>query len=1163
MRKLLVSIFTMLLCVFGYAQELPTIIPPSPEASALSEFTNVPVSHYTGLPNISVPIYTIQQKGITIPINLSYHARGVMVSETAPRTGMGWSLVYGGSISRQQRGKPDESTYLGYLANKQHFIDFSSNKATRDAVHSIEQNNPDYDFYPDQFSFNAGGSSGKFVFNYVDGEPVVQSFGDIDVSYTREGGFTGKIDSFVITDSKGNKYYYGISKDGTRAAQDFQISSGMSLFYGGNVVLDQPSGAEISYSSWKLMDIETMYGEVISYFYEGESGANSSTTYYRKSHDKHNPHISTTVTNSLGNMNNIQEISSRVSKISNFEKQLTKIEFNQGRDRVVFTKSQDFRADFEGYSLDKISILNDDKIIKSFNLKYSYTTSADKSNILGYFIGSSVFSNSFKRMFLSSVEEEAGNGQKLPPYTFTYDPTILPSTLSSRQDYWGYYNGATNNGPFTRMFEYGAYKPNRRVDLLKSEAGILKEIQYPTGGVSKFTYEHNRGSVPGEFSNLIVPGINPGSESEVEIVLKKSDFTYNQTSGSYTPNTIQIPPSTEVTYRFECFHLRDVDDITTPDCLFNFLLDGELISLNQNVVRYTKRSDIYSGHVTINVLTPNFPGVDHNQHLTKNYDFRLVIKYVNPDDRSNLCGAGKRIKKIENISENGIISTKEYEYNFPSDVIFGGSGRNSGGIIGLPSYINKSEGYAPMFLTTYTGYNDASSSYSSFQPNSIGYSSVIEYHGTKQSNTGKIEYTFTNLSDTGGDYYDFPYHPPTDNEWLRGKNIKTKIFKSKENGGYSLTKETYNKYLYGNKLYTADFEYPGFQDVNFSFTPEATKHNREEDSFFSTEKNKILFKMPLFMGQRLPFGDPNYDVLNDVAGYRIYHLTGGTVNLQSTTETNYFDGKELSNKTEYFYNYEKHYQLKKTKQTNSKGDVLLSETVYPQDKTTTLSFAENKLETNHRFVPIESYTYQDLNKDGIGINTELLSSQKTVYDNTTWPGLNLISKVQTLKGIPSATNVLEDRVVYHAYDAKGNPTEISKKDGTHIVYIWGYNQTQPIAKIENATLSQVNLAISTLHSDYNTLVKIQDASNADNDRTIGEVGKEGVLRTALGALRIVLNLSESQITTFTYDLLIGVTSVTDPRGQVIYYEYDSFNRLWLVKDSEGNILKENQYNYKD
>jgi uncharacterized protein RhaS with RHS repeats len=184
-----------------------------------------------------------------------------------------------------------------------------------------------------------------------------------------------------------------------------------------------------------------------------------------------------------------------------------------------------------------------------------------------------------------------------------------------------------------------------------------------------------------------------------------------------------------------------------------------------------------------------------------------------------------------------------------------------------------------------------------------------------------------------------------------------------------------------------------------------------------------------------------------------------------------------------------------------------------------------------------------------------LSEQNTIYNINYLP-----NKIQTSKG----TNALEDRIIFHSYDDKGNPTEVSKKDGTHVVYIWGYNQTQPIAKIENATYAEVEIAIASIsNTDFNTLLKIQNVSNIDNDRTLGELGNEGNLRKSLRLLRETSGLSKSLITTYTYDPLIGVTSITDLRGKTIYYLYDSFNRLQYVKDNEGNILSENQYNYKN
>ncbi len=1142
------SVFMMLYFLFGYGQELPNVVPPSPEASELAKFTEIPVSHYTGLPNISVPIYTIKQKGITIPISLSYHARGVQVAQVASRTGLGWSLTYGGSISRQTRGMADE---LGYLSPGNRLKAYSDSLNVRQSIYSGTSSGAlNFDFYPDQFTFNAGGVSGKFIFDYNDLEnPLIQSYGDVKITYTRDGSVanTGRIDSFQITDSQGNIYYFGKSKDGTRLGLDYQDSNGLTISVNGNVNLDSPhaSSSQI-YSAWKLMDVETVYGELISYFYESENNV-----YYRKVMDRHSHDPD--VANSLENLNNLNAISTKLSKVWNYENQLTKIEFNQGRDRIVFKKSSNLRQDYPGHSLDEISLYHKEELVKSFKLNYTYTESNDRSNMLSYVADyDPTMTMSFKRMFLASVEEVKGQ-QKLPPHEFTYDPQVLPATFSTRQDYWGYYNGAENNGPFNRLFRYGNYEPNRRVDTLKSEAGILKEIKYPTGGISKFTYEHNRGMAPLYARTLVLPKINPGTLTERKVVLTKNNF-YHDGFSFYKSVNVEIPERTKITIKPSCLHLRHVDDpADLPDCLFKFSYNGNYINIGEESTFWTSSRD-YSGSITIGLEVLR----DHNnwQELYKDprFDFQLEISYDLPDDLDNLYGAGKRIKKIEHINENGTVSTKEYDYRFSLDTNLGASGgRPSGAIIGFPSFINTPNSEYDSQYANMTKYFDATSAYSSYQPNAIGYSGVVEYIGTKGQNIGKTEYTYTNLDDTGGDYWEFPYHPPTDNEWLRGKPVRVKQFKRLENGNFQLIKETYYKYIYGNNIYEADFEIPGLRHLDFVFTPIGSDQGWETNTNSSYERNRNYFRLPLYMLKRTPpsyFNDPSNPAY---AGYRIYHLTGGTMNLHSTTETNYFDSGNQVTTTENFYNYYKHYQLSKTKQTLSSGKVILGETIYPQDlEVADRTSAERRLVEANRFVPIDTFTFQDNNSNSVKDDGELLTHQKTNYkDNSadnSWPNIVLPNTIKTAKG----TQPLEDRVVYHAYDAKGNPTEVSKKDGTHIVYIWGYNDTQPVAKIENARLTDIPSSLKT---------EIQNNSNSDSD-----IISENTLRTSLNKLRnpqLAPNLVNAQIITYTYDPLIGVTSITDPRGKTMYYDYDDFNRLRFIKDSDGNILKEHKYNYKN
>lgn len=93
---------------------LKNIVPKNPEATTIESFTNTPVNNATGIPDIQVPIYTLEAGDFKLPIALRYHASGVKVEELSTAVGLKWVLSAGGSIDRSINGRADVKYCYGY-----------------------------------------------------------------------------------------------------------------------------------------------------------------------------------------------------------------------------------------------------------------------------------------------------------------------------------------------------------------------------------------------------------------------------------------------------------------------------------------------------------------------------------------------------------------------------------------------------------------------------------------------------------------------------------------------------------------------------------------------------------------------------------------------------------------------------------------------------------------------------------------------------------------------------------------------------------------------------------------------------------------------------------------------------------------------------------------
>ncbi|MGS2764568.1 hypothetical protein [Sinomicrobium sp. M5D2P9] len=1112
-------LWMFLVCTNLFSQvNIPEIVPPSPNASSLAKYVEVPISHYTGLPHISVPVYEISTRDIRVPINISYHARGVKVEEIASRIGTGWTLNSGGVITRQIRGKADDKNH-GYL-RRNYYDTFFTSESTRQDAYTAATNNQ-LDLEPDLFYFNFLGITGKFLYDRRTNEPVIQSFSDIKIETVGNPKFG--INGFVVTDENGVKYYFGTSKDSSRFARDreeilkqYKVTKG-----GATSEYNSDENDSSKYNSWYLLDIVGPTGTHIKYFYEEEIPIT-----YRRSNDIREESAS----------GNGFETNSYFSRVKIVQNQLKEIVFDKGK--VLFNRSTVEREDLSGaFVLDNIEVydLNSNRIKKN-KFYYDYLETQTDGNVLYFLAQNEPRAN--KRLFLSKINELDNEEISIESHRFIYNPIKLPNRYSNSQDNWGYYNGKSN-GQFLAYFNNGGSGADRTVDTLKSQAGLLTKIIYPTKGSASFYYESNKAIPPSYFKESIA--ISPTNPVEEKFVNIEKFRDYLNPNGTYSvPFTVsdRLVPQYDPTNGYNS-SARVYVDISSPYC--NELENTDCPYL----VRIHKSTGEIVGPLHVTSQTTNLTPGDYILRVTPTGEddpddfengFAVQInwkEYVDTeeeDDDQNkvLYTGGSRIKRIimDDGEENTIVKTYEYKDE---------SGKSSGKLYSLPSYFYKERLSNNLYIYHHVRYSPANIlTYE--QGNHGGYSHVTEYYGDESNNQGKIEYRYTTFEDTG-EYYKPPYHLPMDNEWLRGLLLQAKYYKKQSS--YILIKEITNRYKYGGILDSPVnlFEYEYSADDPPNMVPYI--------------KNRDQYMLPLI---QFGFSRDNFNngefVIPNHNDYVTYFLNGGTLNLYSTLTKDYYPNSSLTTTNTYYHNGNNHYQQTKTEIISSKNDVIVTKNFYPEDVTSISSLGGGNL-SSQEFSAIDSLKSEKTNgqpgqhrmaepiQEEIWQDGKKLSTRRTTYKD--WGnGLILPEMIWTSKG----TTNLKRRIQYHKYDSYGNPEELSLVNGPHIVYLWGYHGQYPIAKIENV------MSYTSIPSNLITAAK-----NASNSRT------ELDLIAALKNLRNAL--PDAQVTTYTYKPLIGISTITNPMGEKTIYTYDTFNRLQFIKDEANKLLEEYKYHYKN
>ncbi len=503
--------YYILLCIFfclifGISAQdnfLKDYAPVAPNAASLGKYGDIPVSYHTGLPDISIPIYTMTEGSVSASISLSYHASGIRVQETASWVGLGWALNAGGIITRTVQGAPDERGTAGNGGQSWGwFADGGSGRFVNGVcVAPGDIASGMVDTEPDLFNFNVGGYAGKFFF---DSDTVIRlvSQEDLKIQYVK-GTVNALFAGWIITDPQGMRYHFGATNS-SMLMTDFVEQVGSST--------DQ--AAVPKNSSWYLSKIESAdRKDVITFTYVAENYAFWDVSTIPKSGGQ----ISTQFPGLCYEATVKQPFKTRVNG-----KRLSSI--NAANGSVVFTgDTGNPRTDLSAYNYCTSGCLNnsalplktieirakDGSCLKQFDFSTGYTPDAPLGNLPASLLPADAADR--RRLILNSVTEKAcGSVVNNKVHTFEYfNLGSMPRRISFALDHWGYYNGKDSNLDLDPGMPY--YKrvcndcddsynhlcitpPNKREPVFPAmRNGTIKKITYPTGGSTLFDFEaHTR-----------------------------------------------------------------------------------------------------------------------------------------------------------------------------------------------------------------------------------------------------------------------------------------------------------------------------------------------------------------------------------------------------------------------------------------------------------------------------------------------------------------------------------------------------------------------------------------------------------------------------------------------------------------------------------------------
>ena len=1200
---------------------LTSVIPPSPTAAAMQQYGDFPVSPYTGLPTISIPLYTIKYHDITIPVSISYHASGIKVAEEASNVGLGWVLNAGGAITRNIIGYDDFFTnptpaYFNNFSNLdiadgwvpdstvQPSGKLSMHKPGRDTMIDISSllgtgGSATVEFQPDQFYYNVQGLTGKFLLrrNF---QPILQTLSKVDISVNTDGSV------WDMKTPDGFLYHFS-QKEVSRSTQEATGIQHISAVYLTSIT--SPTGNVVTFNYG--VNTNNYVQSIGSYIQSRDAGVipgiGEAPVYIPGSNGQGTPQLYNTV-------------------------YLTSIDYSTGQ--VKFNYSHNRTDVTYDNQLDSINVYTKDNLgnlsatpFKTVSFSYSYVSGSNYPNPA---VNSTAPNYSLRLQLDSVTEKGTYNGQTAvnKPYIFTYNNStayVLPSKSSLGRDHWGYYNGRNNsllipnyfpvNSSNAFLFYWGIMGDSRNADGLYVQAFSLSDIKYPTGGTTHFDYEANDCDEQKSY-------VNDHTGTPFPFTIKQgyqSPFSNGWAIGGYTPQTIDLtdlytnpaatpPDSIQVTFVFG----------NAPPITHHLTPGGAYLSVrNQGgtelykVDPTSKYGSTFSGTAMSLTLPLNIPApgvyqlvpvIDTNSYakdithvLTTTTWYTQVNSSPAPTvthpSTYSLAG-GLRILRITDNDGINPAQVKKYIYHYnvgqTPEYTYGKR-------MSRPEYAYWEESEDHQHLTGPPPSDNFGNSEhlmrvsdsdiplnGSAQGMVVGYDQVTVNYGENGEN-GKTVYQYYNNPDVVLAY-----------NWLgiNGKRPYNSNIPDPLNG--SLLQQTDYQNYAGTFI-------PVKRVIN-TYTKNAAKENyvyAVEDhiqphvSWVDSDPASVSYAITnpydrLINTYSTLQSDWTYQTSTDV---KMYALNDST-KFQETLTNDYYDNPN-------------HYLPTRTVMTNSKKEIITTTTKYPLDFTNlthsdAIAPGVTNLNTNHIInAPVEKYVQKT---DSNGTHLRTVSALLTGYSASGISVPNAVYQMQStvpyLTYSPYATSGLID-TAYHqvfAFDhydlTNGDLLQQHKTYDVPSSYLWSYSKQYPVAEVKNAAQNDIFFDSfedgdgnstygdsKTGHYSYNgTYTKALSGLDAGTYtetywKKTGGVWAWQTLPVTVSGSTYTISLSgqiddvrfypsAAQMTTYTYDRLTGMTSSTDVKGEVTFYEYDGLQRLMNVKDKDGNIIKHMEYHYQ-